>query len=147
MHVAGHLTSGRRSLERALCVILSVTMKAVFWLLTFSPTSCTGVFPCAGDSVGKGLGISVTAIINPAIQMETLVFGLEWSKDGLQEGLGKQRGLRAARCHALGDMEPVAEFGISQHCFWSCVDLHGHAWRVSCCSPGAGVAPKRHVGL
>ena len=82
---------GLSSLANSLWMVLSVTMKAVLWLLTTNPTACRLVpgFDC---SLGQMLRVCVTAIkayvIYPSIEVQVGVVTLELGEGGLQKGLG-----------------------------------------------------------
>ena len=63
-------------------------------------------------------------VIDPSIEVQIWMFGLEGAEDWLKKGFGQQWSLRASCSNPMGGMEPVAELGVCQHCFGSCVDLH-----------------------
>ena len=63
-------------------------------------------------------------VIDPSVEVQIWMFGLEGAEDWLKKGFGQQWSLWASCSNPMGDMEPVAELGVCHHCFGPCVDLH-----------------------
>ena len=54
-----------------------------------------------------------TNVIDPSVEVQIWMLGLEGAEDGLEKGFSQQWGLRATGSYAMGDVEPVAELSIS----------------------------------
>ena len=84
--------------------------------------------PCFHNAVGQHVRVVVLAIksdvIDPAVEVQIRMLGLEGAKDGLKKGLGKQWSLGATGSDAMGDVKPMAQFSIGEHCLGAGIDLH-----------------------